>query len=388
MGDFSSVDLLLISLLSSSALLAIIFFIAWLSFGRKSYALVWCLTFLLAFFLWVSNLMGPDPYPSIEIYWIVVDLLTLAVISLAFLGHRQRVGIKTSPWFLLGAASIVEAGVIWFTSFDSHQGLRVAILPIYSFVAMSWATKIILVNSPRKTAAVWCTGMMFFVFALSQLVAGWAAFQQGAQADEYYAGLYQTITFTTLPTAFVGMGLFTVLLLASDMAEELRLHSIMDLLTGTLNRRGIEEAMRPAFSQARRYGQPLSVVMADIDFFKTINDDYGHVTGDSALSIFATTLKDELRMEDVVGRMGGEEFIMVLPNTSLEKASVLIERLRHVVASTLITTDDYRFNMTASFGLTMLQDQDKSMEDAIRRADQALYKSKDLGRNRVEVFES
>lgn len=388
MGDFGSVNLLLISLCSSSILLVIIFFIAWLSFGRKAYALIWSLTFLVASIQWASNLVGADPYPSPEIYWIVVNLLALTVISLAFLGHRQRVGLKTSPLSLIGAALILEAGIIWFTSFDSHQGLRSALLPMYAFVMMLWVSKIILVNSPRNTPTVWGAGLVVFLFALSQLAVAWAGFQQGVHADAYYADLHLTILFTVLPSAFVGMGLFTVLLLASDMAEELRLHSIMDLLTGTLNRRGIEEAIKPAFAQARRYGQPLSIVMTDIDFFKTINDDYGHVTGDNALALFAQTLRDELRAEDIVGRMGGEEFIMVLPNTDLEKGRVLIERLRHIVASTLITTNDYRFNMTASFGLSILQDMDDDMNASIHRADQALYKSKELGRNRVEVIES
>ncbi|MDH5736715.1 MAG: GGDEF domain-containing protein, partial [Gammaproteobacteria bacterium] len=212
----------------------------------------------------------------------------------------------------------------------------------------------------------------------------WVALQQGVTESEQYTRIFNVLIFTAMPSAFVAMGLFSVLLIASDMAQDLKEHSILDMLTRTLNRRGIEEAIRPAFAQARRYAQPLAVVMTDIDFFKAINDDYGHVTGDNALTMFADILKSQLRTEDIVGRMGGEEFIIVLPNTDSEKAHLMIERLRRVIASTLITSNEYKFNMTASFGLTLLTDEDEDMEDAIRRADEALYIAKERGRNRIE----
>lgn len=386
MGDFGAVGLLQFSLLSTSLILVVIFYIAWLSFGKKDHALVWSLSFLVASLVWLIILVGEVLFVSPVLPGLVTSFLTIMVVSLGFLGHRQRVRLETNLWAILGAGIFVWLIVVWFTVFDPHAGFRQSVVPFYAFILLSWTAWIVIARSPVRTPSVWGASATILMFALTLIASAAIALQQGVQAEVRYGQLFNVLLFTALPSSFVALGLFTVLLISADMAEELKANSIMDVLTRTLNRRGIEETIRPIFAQSRRYSQPLTVVMTDIDFFKVINDDYGHVTGDNALTIFAHTIKEQLRMEDMIGRMGGEEFIIVLPNTDIEKASILIERLRNVIAGTLISANEYKFNMTASFGLTLVNDEDNNMEDAVRRADSALYQAKDLGRNRVEII--
>lgn len=377
----------------SSAMLAVIFWVAWMGFGRKTHFIVWSLAFLISTLQWVLATQGSQFFsaqPLQDVHWWMINTLGLLFVSLLFVGHWLRAGLDifgVSFKILIGVALLVEFLLGWYAFFDPQESLRVVIIPVYVFILLGWSAILIVYHGPPKVSVEWAVTLVILLYAFLQLGNTWFGLEESVALVGVY-GFYSTLVeHLALPAVFISMGLFTFLLLASDLSQEVKRQSITDLLTGTLNRMGMEEAMRPAYSQARRYEQPLSVVMTDIDYFKTINEDYGHITGDNALSIFAITLKDELRTEDVVGRTGGEEFIMILPNTDLAEAKVLIERLRHVVASTLITTNEYKFNMTASFGLAVLVESDEDIEDAIQRADKALYRSKELGRNRVEVYE-
>ena len=125
--------------------------------------------------------------------------------------------------------------------------------------------------------------------------------------------------------------------------------------------------------------------MADIDFFKRINDNYGHAVGDQVLKNFTETLRGQLRQGDWLGRIGGEEFVIVLANASLETAKNLAERLRIAVSEQACCIEDNRITVTASFGLAMFDGQE-SLDQLLERADEALYRAKRSGRNRVEVF--
>jgi len=155
-----------------------------------------------------------------------------------------------------------------------------------------------------------------------------------------------------------------------------------DHLTGILNRRALDKNLKREISFALRHKLPLSFVMADIDNFKKINDNYGHEVGDFVLKSFTKALKKSLRQEDMLGRYGGEEFVLVLPNTDIEKAFQASERIRHKIEKLKIK--EINGNITASFGITGLlsTDDEKSL---IKRADDALYEAKKNGRNRCEI---
>lgn len=154
-----------------------------------------------------------------------------------------------------------------------------------------------------------------------------------------------------------------------------------DELTGLLNRRAGLELFRQEVARSRRYGHPLSIAICDLDEFKQVNDSYGHTAGDDILKEVAGRLTDSLRLHDKVIRKGGEEFLVLLPNTALDEAVNAIERLRTRVAATPMTTPP--ITQTLSAGVAELQ-ADESSVDFLDRTDRSLYRAKDDGRNRVE----
>ncbi|WP_415517758.1 MAG: PAS domain S-box protein [Desulfovibrio aminophilus] len=167
-------------------------------------------------------------------------------------------------------------------------------------------------------------------------------------------------------------------------AEELLLElATTDGLTGLTNRRHFLERGRAELERARRTGHPVSCIMFDVDHFKKVNDTYGHDAGDAVLKTLARTARETLRGMDVLGRIGGEEFAAILPETDLEAALHAAERLRLAVASMNVEHDGRPLPVTVSLGVALSSGPDESLDDLLRRADQALYEAKDSGRNRT-----
>jgi two-component system cell cycle response regulator len=169
--------------------------------------------------------------------------------------------------------------------------------------------------------------------------------------------------------------------------QELDLLSRTDALTGLRNRRHVEEYLERLVSLARRHAEPMAVLVVDIDRFKSVNDRHGHEAGDAVLREVAGRMVGSVRLEDMVGRWGGEEFLVVLPNTAAEGAAELAERLRQVVADQPCRLPDGgALPVTISIGCAA-----SLMDDAatlVRAADAALYQAKESGRNRVVVAAS
>ncbi len=166
--------------------------------------------------------------------------------------------------------------------------------------------------------------------------------------------------------------------------EKLKEKTIIDELTQILNRRGIMEFLTREYARSKRFKSPLSVLMIDIDDFKKVNDTYGHTVGDKVLKTIAQILKTKLRATDVVGRYGGEEFLVVLPETDLQAALTVAEKLRTEVAKKTFKYKDQVFKVTISLGAAQLKE-GESIEELINRADQALYTSKRSGKNRTTL---
>jgi diguanylate cyclase (GGDEF)-like protein/PAS domain S-box-containing protein len=161
-----------------------------------------------------------------------------------------------------------------------------------------------------------------------------------------------------------------------------------DFLTGLYNRRHFVARMTEELARLQRLdSQAATVLMLDLDHFKHVNDTYGHATGDAMLRHIAALMRNELRKIDTAGRVGGEEFAIVLPGTSTEEARVLAERLRLKVAANPLLHDGQAIPITASIGLTAIRANDTSADADLVRADDALYRAKENGRNRVEVAE-
>lgn len=170
-----------------------------------------------------------------------------------------------------------------------------------------------------------------------------------------------------------------------QLERELKHQAITDPLTGLFNRRHFDELYERERERARRHGTPLTLVMVDLDFFKEVNDRYGHECGDIVLRDVAQFLRDGLRQPDLVGRLGGEEFVLLLPETDTEEARVMIERLRSRLAERVMVVAGESVSVTATFALAAVHPERDSLNDALRVVDLALYQGKDEGRNRLVV---
>lgn len=167
--------------------------------------------------------------------------------------------------------------------------------------------------------------------------------------------------------------------------EEAELLARMDVLTGIPNRRAFMQAAEQEVLRAQRYGSPLTVAVLDLDHFKTINDTYGHATGDHVLINRAGLLEASVREVDTVGRLGGEEFAILMPGTPLSEAIQAIERIRQAFEQHPISDGEQLIRSTASFGVAEYPGTDPTVDGLLAKADGALYLAKARGRNRVET---
>ena len=165
---------------------------------------------------------------------------------------------------------------------------------------------------------------------------------------------------------------------------ELERLATTDYLTGVYNRRYFMDFAAKEFSRSKRYSHGFSVIQMDIDQFKKINDIHGHAVGDEALKAFTASCLKIIRENDVLGRLGGEEFSIILPETDLAGAMIFAERIRMSTAELKLRVNDQVVRFTVSIGVTTLRKEDSaSIEGVLKRADEALYLAKDGGRNKV-----
>jgi diguanylate cyclase (GGDEF)-like protein len=160
----------------------------------------------------------------------------------------------------------------------------------------------------------------------------------------------------------------------------------MDPLTRLLNRRGLDDALQVSRAQAARRSLPTSAIMVDIDHFKQVNDSFGHEIGDQVLRQVADIISRLCRSSDVIARTGGEEFLVVLPETDLDSARILAERIREAIGQRPIVVDSQRIGVTVSLGVSSVVG-DLNLDELSLEADRAMYLAKRGGRNRVASVE-
>lgn len=180
----------------------------------------------------------------------------------------------------------------------------------------------------------------------------------------------------------------------ANVYAEILKHATLDALTGFNNRRQLEERIKQEVSSAKRQNRNLCAIMTDIDFFKSVNDTYGHACGDLVLKTVSRVIKLQLRDYDIAGRYGGEEFSIILPYTKLAEAKMVAERLRRAVENTKIDiskvnsdVSEKNIGVTISLGIAEYTDGDDE-KTILQKADKALYKAKESGRNKAEVYEN
>jgi diguanylate cyclase (GGDEF)-like protein len=383
----SPVFYILVALALTSAMISVIFFMAWKMLGGKPYALSWAVAFLAATCQWTFNLASGF-FPDWETYWIIVNTFALVVITLALRGHCQRTNCRRMPKNLWPWAGAIYGGIVWTTVIHPHIGISTAIVPGVAALSLFGSAAMIIGHRDVTRPAEWAAALTMVLFGIAQLVAAVVGLMQGAAGDPVYRDLYLHFNFLTLPAGYTGMAMFVIFMLASDILEEMKDVAVRDQLTGLLNRRGFNDQAAKVYSMSRRSRQPASVIITDIDRFKFINDEFGHAAGDIALCHFARILAVGRRAEDVLARVGGEEFAIVLPGTGLESALKIADGLCGLIEASPIKVEGNTLPMTASFGVATLSDNDTCLTDVILRADRALYRSKRSGRNRVDLESS
>jgi diguanylate cyclase (GGDEF)-like protein len=259
---------------------------------------------------------------------------------------------------------------------------RLQLTALISFIiALSVFGSALVLLRPRKAPLLQrIIGINNILFALA--IWAWLGYEGGSVGRTYTPVIGIAYLASYLLMIVNGFG-FLLLCKQKDDAMMRRLATV-DGLTGMLNRRAFFERADGARQLALRLRKPIALLMLDIDHFKQLNDSYGHACGDEALKVFADTARGVLREHDLMGRLGGEEFALALPGTSLEGAIEAAERLRTAVTAAPVFGCAAGYRMTVSIGVVMI-DGGEELTAALARADHALYAAKSGGRNRVEV---
>ena len=378
---------IIFSLMVSSAALSTIFFIAWTNFGKRPHALSWSIAFFAGMLQWAVSLNSAS-FPSTEVYWLTENAFALMLITFGLRGHCQRTHCKWLPGNLFPYAAVAYVFFAWNVIVEPHAGLRLGLIPTYAAITLYMSCYMIVTYRENTRPSEWAAAVFIALCAVAQTLSAGIAISQGAELDAALVDKYMHFTFLTLPAGYMGMAMFIILMMASDISAKMKRIAVRDQLTRLLNRRGFNEFGEKAFEAARRHGTPLSVIMTDIDRFKYINDKYGHAAGDTALRHFAKLVEEGRRREDVVARVGGEEFALLLPGTELQDAVAIADQLCKKVGSTPMDLTSIGLPMTSSFGVATLSAKDKTLDDLVRRADRALYRSKRAGRNQVDLESS
>ncbi len=307
------------------------------------------------------------------------NALLLTGCGLFYFGSQRFFGRRVT-WRLWGGIALLSLAVLtWFLVRPDYRVRMVVFTGTMTACVLAHAR---LVLRDGRGFAARLIAVTLLLQAIVLVGRGLASFWvDGAQSSRF--------AMTTVQTSYIASYCFSVLLLsvgvllmASERVwEEFELLATRDALTGALTRRAVLQAGGEEFDRWRRYGQPLSLVLLDIDHFKQVNDRYGHQAGDRVLAGAVAAMRGELRVNDRLGRYGGEEFVILLPSTDAEAARASAERVR--VALAAHAPEPGIPPCTASLGLAWAQPGDTSLDALLARADEALYRAKANGRNRV-----
>lgn len=369
-----------------SSVLCIAMLLAWLHFGKRTHALTWALAYGGGMVQWIANGAGLVMWPGNPALLTLTSIMVLVTSALVAIGCRQRANLPGHYWWFAGViflAAVIIAGA--YTVFPSYA-VRAGITNLFAAVMMPIAMAAVRPRGRKAHAPEIAVMVMIGICGIFELGLAALAMLAGSAPDRAVADFLRTVLLVGFPPIYIGVGIAALFLLAMDLAESVRILATRDPLTGSLNRRGLEQAAIGAIASARRRGRPLSLVVGDIDRFKSINDQFGHLAGDRALSLFAAHVQACVREEDLFARIGGDEFCILLSDATAKQARITVERIRSTLHM-LEVTEFPLLKLSASFGIADFTAEDVSLGDMLRRADLALYDSKLGGRNRTTIAE-
>ena len=311
--------------------------------------------------------------------------ISLAGLALLGFGIARHYGQRLP--FRLFSAALLFGCALNLAIFDMPRMsvLRVLLYQApYVLVMALVARQVFLARERRRMDTIlgWLLAAASAHF-LSKPVLAWT-FGSGATPQDYINTIYGVISQSMGSMIMVAFGLMMLAVMVSDVLADATAKSETDPLTGLLNRRGFEARSRLVGPLVGRSGIPASIVICDLDHFKSINDTHGHAAGDRVIAAFATHLAAALGENHVAGRIGGEEFAVILPGANAAAARLFAEAIRTAFSGAAIEGLQQGLRPTASFGVAELRPDD-TMSSMLKRADHALYRAKNDGRDCVRV---
>ncbi len=277
-------------------------------------------------------------------------------------------------------------GFSYFTFVDSDFRFRSIMTAATSAAITLFCTYVTLFATRQKpTKSEWVMGLGFFAITLTALIrifSFWFHFQE-QPSDLYSPNLFHGLIFGLFFISILILTFSFALMINDRFMEEIMRLATLDSLTETYNRAAMETLIVKELERAKRYSFPLSFLLLDLDHFKKVNDSFGHQVGDKTLKHVVQIITDELRLHDILGRFGGEEFTVLLPDTDLINAQTVAERIRAKTEITDFYAGDATFRITVSIGIATFNHDSDDFEELFRRADLGLYKAKQTGRNQV-----
>jgi len=307
------------------------------------------------------------------------NFLLWSGIYLTYVGTQRFFGVtpRVRPWMALITGVLLVS--VWFTFVEPSYLVRLVasnMLMACLFGVHAW---LIFKQGSTTFARMLTVGVLVgnTVIQLMRLV---TSFHLPMGADFLDAAPYQLIYLTSYAFLTLLLSIGMVLMASDRLRTELEHLATHDSLTNALTRRHMDEACEKELERCRRHGRSMALLMMDLDHFKAVNDTYGHQAGDQILINLVVKVNALLRQPDHLGRYGGEEFLVLLPETSLEEAVTVAERIRAVCALA-----GQEPSCTVSIGVTSKQQDSDTVDTLMTRADAAMYRAKANGRNRVET---
>lgn len=283
------------------------------------------------------------------------------------------------------ALLLLIALFIQFTYFQPNINMRVVIISIYQIVYFYRIAHLLIFKVPKLLERIGLVlSLVFLLAVLVSMVRIYSTLIEQPIDNLMSAGsihaiaiiLYQLLPFN------LSLGMFWISITVYE--EKLEVQAMTDYLTTLYNRAAILKLGEAELKRARRHAYPVGVVMCDIDHFKIVNDTYGHDAGDVTLKTISDIIRSNIRLSDLVGRFGGEEFLLIIPDITQLNLLQLLNKIRLLIEEHTIQYGKHEIKVTLSFGVDLIGPDSYHLTDAIKSADEALYMAKANGRNRVE----
>lgn len=319
--------------------------------------------------------------------WNVLGVTLLGAAHLCVLFGTRSLARKPIPWKLGGGllVAVIASWLFFYLVYPSFP-LRYASFAILSAV-ISGIGSIELFRVPRDRwlSALTLLGGLYGLICLMNLGRALLAASGRISDSIFDSRVLQAQQFLSANALLVTIGICMVVVSTEQLQSELRRSAIYDRLTGVFNRGAFVDLADGEFARWRRSGVTFSVLLMDLDHFKRINDQHGHPAGDAVLIAFAKLCGESLRTGDLLGRYGGEEFCALLPGTDRIQAAAVAERLRRNTQDLIVDWDGSPLSLGVSIGVAEVDGTLANFDGLIARADTALYRAKNGGRNRVVV---